>query len=549
MPAQGKQGPAPEYQWVGVTDFTPGIISQSNYAYATTAGNPVPGNKAGMAQQEGTVGCIALPNGGLGPLPSITRRIASGYSPPSESFVVGALVYGSIAATGIANGDEVLWAWECLDGSGDRTFQLTSYLSAVNVSTPILRFGPLPNVPGVAYERFSGGPTRVNTSDPTLPGQPCIAFAYSFVNTSGDLIYNAFYPDPSAPGSPGTLNMTPAYPGWCVPHQSRVVILSEATYQWIGTIGGGETLIDTNENFNYTDPPNSVEMGAQQEVFIAEQPFGMGAWGSISAGELFLVKHAGGGFVIFGDLDTPTVTYLAGVQPTKGLYSQAAQTLIGLVYGSANSGVWVWNGGNTAQKLSNNLNDDFYSLGQGLLENQLVGFSATQWNNWIAMTNSWVYDTVAGGWWRLADPGFDPLYYGSAYNDAGLWAVARDFTLDTDTVIAYYDTTVPQGVFSWQSYPMPETVNQILDIREASIRAQGIGTVELIATARGNNHGSVTLTFDSLTQPDLQRGTMGLENASDVTITLLSTGTGGHPAPVIYSASIAYVPTSPANPT
>ena len=56
-----------------------------------------------------------------------------------------------------------------------------------------------------------------------------------------------------------------------------------------------------------------------------------GAWGSISASELFLVRHSGGGYVISGDLNSPTVTRLPGVTSTNGIVQVAGQTPIGLV--------------------------------------------------------------------------------------------------------------------------------------------------------------------------------------------------------------------------
>lgn len=537
--AKAPQAPEP-YQWVAISDFSPGIISQTNYAAANNA-NPVPGNKNGMAQRAGTRGCIALPNGGIGPLPAVSKTVLAGVTNPVQTFINGALIYGPVS---IDNSDEILYGSEYIDGSGNRKFVLNSYIAAADTISQVISIGPSPNIPDVGIESFTGGPTRVNTSDPTQPGQPCIAFSYTFNSTLGVQIFNSFYPDPSAPGAIGHLDMTPSYTGFCVPHQNRVLILSNIDYQWVGTINGVGTIVFTNENFNYTDPPNSDDMGAQNEVFIAEQPFGMGAWGSISAGELFLVKQAGGGFIIYGDLNAPTVIYLAGVQPTKGIYNMAAQTIIGLVYASKDSGVWLWNGSNTSQKLSNNLNDDFWDVGAPAIQ-----FCASSWDNWIAMTNGWLYDMVGGGWWQLADPGFVPLYYGAAFAGTGMWCVAESYENETDPIIAFYSNAKPGTSYTWQSFPMPETINQILDVLEGSVRAQGIGTVEVTVTARDGTTSSTTLTYDSLTQPDLQRGKLGLTNASDVTITLISTGTGGNPAPIIYSASIGFIPTSPANAT
>ena len=62
--------------------------------------------------------------------------------------------------------------------------------------------------------------------------------------------------------------------------------------------------------------------GAVREVFVQENPFGYGAWGSISASELFLVKNRQGGVVIQGDLNSPTVTSRCPASPSYGVMSR-----------------------------------------------------------------------------------------------------------------------------------------------------------------------------------------------------------------------------------
>src|ERR1700722_8860270 len=72
------QNPDPGLTFFTVDDFRPGIISQANYAYQAgdnTSPVPVTGISptSAAAQPFGTFACMALPSGGLGPLPSVTN--------------------------------------------------------------------------------------------------------------------------------------------------------------------------------------------------------------------------------------------------------------------------------------------------------------------------------------------------------------------------------------------------------------------------------------------------------------------------------------------
>jgi hypothetical protein len=539
--------PDPALTYVTIDDFRPGIISQSKFAYqANDNSAPVPWlGKPGAAQQSGTVGCIALPNGGLAPLPGIVKTVATGYTPPAgvTGYINGAIIYG------MGGGNEILYGIEA-KGGGTRSFQLTSYIDATTTTTAVQTFGPAADTTATGIAPLTGALTRVNPTDPTQPGQPCVALAYTFVQNSGATQNNWLYPNPGATGSFDLYEFSPSYNSLCLTHQNRVVELTLFNYPWVGTVGGQATFFATNETFNYTDPPNSEDMGAQNEVFVEEDPGGVGAWGSISAGELFLVKNAGGGFIVSGDLNSPTITYLGGVTPTYGTLSDAAQTVVGLVYASNNNGVWAWQGGMTSQKLSPNLNDDFWQLNSA----GSVGFSASDWGDWVAMTNGWVFDTLNGGWWQLTNPGFTPLYYGTTADGTGMWAVADSFLHASDPIIAKYDHSGPATLYTWKSYPLAQTKDRNLSIQEVILRAQGSGTVTITYEGVGGS-GAVTqpVTFDITegTQPQMIRSNVGTGTgtfqAQDITVAISSSGTSGGPAPIVYSVTSGFLETTPVN--
>ena len=331
-----------------------------------------------------------------------------------------------------------------------------------------------------------------------------------------------------------------------------MVILTLTQYPWVGTIGGQNTFIESNESFNYTDPPNSEDMGAQGAVFVQEHPFGAGAWGSISAGELFLVKNSGGAYVISGDLNFPTVTYLGGVTPTYELLQYAAQTTVGFVYASQGNGVWLWNGSSQSTKLSENLNDDFFDINSA---SNPIQFTAAEWGSWICMTNGWVMDTNTGGWWRLTNPGFPPMYYGIGCYGTTMWAVAAYVPNATAPALAQYSFATPETTYSWMSYPIAASRDQNIAPQRIAVRAQGLGTVTITLTGI-NGATSVSsqtpFTFDSNSQPQIFNssigGGAGSFLAQDVTVTITSTAASTGPAPIVYSVSVGYAASSPASP-
>jgi hypothetical protein len=540
--------PDPGLTYVTIDDFRPGIISQAKYAYqANDNSAPVPWlGKPGAAQQAGTAGCIALPNGGLAPLPGIVKTVSSGFTPASgaTAYINGAVIHGLAF-----NDDEIVYGIETKFANA-RQFQLTSYIDGVGVTSPIFGVGPATDTGTSGINALTGALTRVNPTTPTQPGQPCIALAYTFAQDAGAIFYNWLYPNPAATGSFSLYTFVPSYNSLCLTHQNRVVELGVTNYPWVGTVGGQPTVFPTNETFNYTDPPNSNVMGAQNEVFVEEDPSGVGAWGSISAGELFMVKHAGGGVIVSGDLNSPTVTYLGGVTPTYGTLNQSAQTLVGLVYASNDNGVWAWQGGMTSQKLSGNLNDDFWALPtQGG-----ISFSATSLGDWLCMTNGWVFDTANGGWWKLNTPGFVPLYYGTKADGSGIWAVALSFLHASDPVIAEYSYASPSNSYTWKSYPLAQTKDRNISIQEVVVRCQGNGAITLVFEGVTGTTGTTLPTPVNInsTQPVMVRmdvgSTAGTFQAQDVTLSIASVGTGSGPAPTVYSVSIGFTESTPVNP-
>lgn len=562
-----------DLKWIEIDDFTPGIITNSQYAYqavANAASGPVPGNKNGQAQS--AAGCIALPNGGLGPLPGIGSSAAPVHTPAtgggSYNLINGFFVAGPTDSSDAffpnTNTDSIIVGQIAGSSSGNISFWLDDYSSQppFNSNNAMTSIGPAAQTVGGPCT-MTGGLTRAN-STPTDVGILTWLLEYWYTGASGSnpiggTVYLVNYPDPTAPTTNALyflLTGSSTYPAQALCHQNRQVLLEAWQDFW-----AGQSEILTNEVFNYTDPPNSLALGAQQEIFVQENPFGYGAWGSISASELFLVKNRQGGVVIQGDLNSPTVTSLPGVTPCYGTMSRAAQTPIGFLYASGGRGLWSWNGGNVSQKISEALEDNFYevTLPQKVFRGPTVDI--VPWGDWVVVSGDWLMDTNTGGWWRLPQGQTTPhLWYGVSWDGTKLYAAVASPT--STYFMDVYARTVPTPIWNWKSYPIrvgTDTKNVNYLIKEVVIRAQGSGTVKALLTGIGGATNAfasspdenATLTFEVAsdnTQPSMQRLTMGLP-AQDVTILMNAIGAGGPtgttPAPIVYSVAIGYEEQNP----
>src|SRR5580704_8965129 len=97
----GGPGDPRQLEWVTWNNFSPGIISQARFAYGS-ADNAAPVPFLGQpaaAQPDGTYGCMALPNGGLGPMPGpngTETAPTEAYQDASPAWISGAIVYGPV---------------------------------------------------------------------------------------------------------------------------------------------------------------------------------------------------------------------------------------------------------------------------------------------------------------------------------------------------------------------------------------------------------------------------------------------------------------------
>ncbi len=258
--------------------------------------------------------------------------------------------------------------------------------------------------------------------------------------------------------------------GQVVCYGNRILCLAGVNFGW--PAGGG---FDTNEEINFTDPPNSAFFGFQQTVLAAEDPFGYGGASSVSAGELFIIKKRGGGVVVTGDIFSPNVTFLPGVQPTGGMYGQAGAGSVGVFYCSLQNGAWLWNGGNTSQKISTQLDENFFLPPEfTTMGGNNYGYFVQCIGDKAYFSNNWMYDMTLGSWWKyFPDESQNGRNYFWVNPVSGryIYAGVLSFT-GTGVFMAQFDTQTPAQTYQWCSLPLAlASPFQVSDIREVVIIA------------------------------------------------------------------------------
>lgn len=545
-------------QWIDITDFTPGIYQRSERVLADAA-IPAP---LGAAQVTNTFRCQALPTGGLAPLPGRTKswNIPSPGTGDNGIYVNGFYAFGPLSpATTYL--DEVFLGLEYVEAT-TRKWRFYRLRFFNNPASPN-GFAALTNVDllqvynsttGAAvntrYWGMSFASDRINTVDATLPGVPVVATDYFDQGGSTIVAGRSMFtfPDPS------TASVTAIFPfsttpGQVIGHQGRLIQL-----QGIGYSHGAGEAVATNEQVSFTDPPNGPNMGTQNEVFSQENPTGYGAWGSISAGELFFVKHQGGGLIVSGDVANPSITRLPGVISSGGTISRAVSTPQGLFYISNRVGVCVWRGGDTSEVVSEQLDGDFYltSFGSpftasGTFMNG-VSASLESWGPWVLVSNNWLYNTITHAWWRIEDPATVAINWWSKSFDARyMWGATPTYTLDTIPVVHLWDQFTPATNYSWQSHPIPATQNRLIEVRDIVVVAQGSGTVTVTLTAFDGTTQAETFNVTNATQPQRLRPAQGgtFIKGYNVVVRIQADSTTTAPAPVVHALHLGTRPAQP----
>lgn len=564
--------PDPSLQWLVLDDFSPGIQNKVLH----TGQLAVP-NKGGLgaAVEEDTYRCIALPTGGLGPLPMRTfNYLASDFG----SIPISA----NIAKVNISGGQlsgPILDAVG-LSGPTQAAFYIAfEYYQAGGVPNPqhkwkVYQFGlwddptlvtQIDSVDSVTVNPgtqirgtwFTDYRTQLVEADESIAGYPVIVYSwYEGGGGNDDANIWHMFPSPVTPTAVSILDLNlvngfiPPIPTLSVDktvgHQGRYVGFEQTFY----FAGSATATWSSDEQIYFSNTNLYTLFSTSASAFGYEKMTGFGAVYSTSTDELFCVKHKYGALTVNGPMENPTIVWLPGVTSTGGYSMQACYTPIGVIYGVKDGGVYAWAGGDNSNKISAVLEDDFFEC-PGLDQyNQYRGQFA-YWDDWIITPNNWLYDYQGQGWWRLEDP--DEYTFFLCQRDIVnnyLFTAPVDYTANSDVLIAGFQKTIAAHDYSWKSQPFSQTMDQSWKIREVVIKAQGVGQVQvtlvnIIGSGLAENHATLIFDFNNDNIATVQRATWDTKGFQEIQMTLVATGDEedpSAPAPIIHEVRLGWMP-------
>jgi hypothetical protein len=534
-------------QWVRIDDFSPGCFDASN----VSTEHPVISAPLGAANFDNTFACSSIKNGALAPLPGVIATYPFSTIGGLQGSSTAALIAGFIITPQMADGQYEIVSIDEQDDGTHHYVRAVSFLPAFfpvfnTITGPTETVASTPGFFGAPYPAF----TRMTVSGSGNP-PPVLVFPTAVLTDTNGASGNMWvYPSLSAPTTYATTNLIApggSTTGQLICYGNRVIGMAGLSYSWPS--GGG---IGTNENFNYTDPPESSGFGNQKSVLSIEAPWGYGAWGTQSVGELLLVKKYGGGVILNGDINTPTSAIrIPGLQPTGNFVGRAGQTPIGLIYCSQNRGAWLWNGGNTSQKISQNISDSFFDLETGNITSNNYGFFVESWQKWIMFSNNVILDTDSNAWWTLYPRkgvnlaplvGRNIFWYTLTQNGNQMVCAPLICNAGTEAWATVFDNTFPSQTYQWQSLPIHVTPNadHVIDVRQVVVRASdptntGAATVQVTI---GSFSATSTIAIPTTPVPIRFNVGNGAQGLNDIIVTMVAGNTQA--APIIHSIDIGY---------
>lgn len=551
-----------DLQFVSIDNFSPGIYSRTAYqgggqSTILQGSNPEAPSLMGMAQETDTYRCFATPQGHLAPLPRRTSDITlpqlDDWPGNREYFITGfntelSFTFGATVAD-TSNTDRVEMHFFTVHQSGaDYDYHWYRYriYDTATTTLEIIHSGTvaaLDVVNGVSYVPFIH--TRMNPATPTTVGQPVTVACWTDRSGSGTSWAKAF-PDPASPTTISLIDVgsTQDYIK-VIGHQNRAVLLEYAIYD-----RGPDTTYPVGDTWYWTDPNDNSLSSEAGTPFVTELPGDVADAFSSNANELFVVKGIGGGFVVRGSLDNPTVIQLPNLHSlygNQGLLTsgfKGVQSALGPFYAGLD-GVYVWEGGDRDRLVSPQLNGDFWHF-TAPTELDIQGHrgQAARWDDWVVVPRNWLFDTNTETWWRLDDPDDVDVVWWSASGYRGQvygadWRVDNSAGAGDLQVVWKWAKNSPSYSYSWNSQPLPNVDNRLVKVREVTVMAMGeTQTVEVTVTneaGASDSHSWVLNSPDNFTR---LRGDIHIEGKS-LSVKITCDGSAAsNPAAVVQSIGL-----------
>lgn len=591
MASDGKQ-----LQYIVLDDFSPGIWDNW-YAKGNAQSAP-----NGAATLNGTFSCCSGPNNALIPAPkpvqSMLQTAIDG--PPSganaymfadaQMHVLDFRVFSPISQT-ITGGQSqppfpdqvwINWSWFLITNSPTNTAMTEKSLartyftylcnSSGVAQYPFGTFNPAaPNiydaqahtnamvVASPTTAQFPHGiatfdHTRANVATPTNFGTPETIMSHFFGNAAGG-VNNAF-PDNATPTLNSVHNTNlPTSDSFIFCHQDRSIGLRTGFSAGYGVNGFGPSS-EIMDFTNVNDYTNSTNAGL---VLVSEHPTGYGSWVSMNASTLMLIKQRGGGVLVSGALEQPTVTYMPGIPSTLGATNRGALSPNGTYIYGTSRGVYEWSGGDSANLISPQFDGWFWrpvwnnGNGTNLTDKRLGLYGSFCYvTPYVFCPNNFIYDPRTGGWWLLRQGNVTGItlqnsityaFWDVSANGLAVGCAAAVDTGSFDVAVDWYDTNQGQIGYQWQSHPLAESVNRELDFREINITvtcpvSQCLVNVQLSSTLQTG--ASIPLTFNNIGVPY----TVSIPyetRAHDVQLTITANSSNlTDPGPIIHRVELGY---------
>lgn len=478
----------PQLQTVSINDFTAGIVRFARGDYPVVYPSVAPLGSASVAYR-----CYAKAGIGLIPFPTYTQvQTFTDTGTSSTPFLLSIAGMESLAAN---FDDSLITYFEEVEG--------TTASPPVTVDSVITRLA-IPTRSGIV----SATPTTVYTNTfttPALTNWPNMDIG-EFEN--GGTFARCVVTTDFNTGGGGPVPQWVSIPDWASSADENSGALSGPAFESprafyhatrlgyfespFATTAGGFTSCN-GDILTVSSTPLVLQPFTQSGIFFGELGSVIGTWGSISTGEFFALYTQGGALLFYGDLLAPTqVIKLPGVVGTGNVLGKAAQSTLGLIYATEDDGVYAWNGGNTADKISLQIPDDVLARTKppstfGLVDH--THSSQAAWGQWVFFPNNWVFDMATQSWWNMEDPATLNFQVHTQSVSSQFFHSAPGFVSNNTgaalTLHTYrWDKNLPATSYTWISNPIPATVGALVQLQ----------AVEVVATNPTANSATITVT-------------------------------------------------------
>lgn len=442
-------------------------------------------------------------------------------------------------------------AWNINPQNGPNIFSSTYYYDMAD--TTVSGSFVIPGQRIMGWSNFDF--TRSRHADPTIVGPPFLTALHAPFNASEANKKLFVFPDPDTLTTDSIQNITTGYIFGHVAHQNRVMYVGHSTAEGVNIPFGTSSAMTAFERWGWAKANDfeTIELALNSgTAFVPENPFGYGSWCSINAQELLLIKQMGGGVIVRGDVNSPTVVRLPGMSPTHNFFNLGCNTPYGYVYGS-NRGVWLWTGGDQSTLLSPQLAGRCLIADDESVDDYagLKG-SFAHIEPYIFAPNSWLFDTRTESWWRLRNhpdiEGIDAVEHRSIFYDVDtlgrVYAFPSYLSLGQsargmNVFCQVYDLDMGESKFQARTQPLNRSRNRELRIRQVVIEAQGHGTVTIGITQLDGSEQSVDFNVDS-DAPTFYRQGISAAVYNAVCRILSDSGDPDSPAPTVLQVFLGH---------